>query len=148
MAITFKNLTMLHVNLTIWHKGLKEYNKMLEQLALACKSYGIKNCDTMKKSLKWLDDNNIAYDFHDYKKIGVDMDFLKKAMDMHGWETIINRKGMTWRQMPEKDRESMSREQAELLADAKPSVIKRPLLDNGETIIVGFDPDVYKETLL
>lgn len=112
------------------------------------KIYGIKNCDTMKKAFRWLDDHNIAYDFHDYKKVGVDDAFLARAINIHGWETIINRKGMTWRQIPEKERESMSREQAELLAHAKPSLIKRPLIDNGDSIIVGFDVDVYKGTLL
>jgi len=54
------------------------------------KIYGIKNCDTMKKTFQWLDDNAIAYDFHDYKKIGVDDEFLTRAIEQHGWETIIN----------------------------------------------------------
>ncbi len=110
--------------------------------------YGIKNCDSVKKALKWLDNHNVDYKFHDYKKHGVDDAFLSRAMDEHGWEIIINRKGTTWRQIPEDDRQDMTRDQAELLAHAKPSVIKRPILSSGDSIIVGFDVDVYKDTLL
>ncbi len=115
---------------------------------MACKIYGIKNCDTMKKAFKWLDDNNIIYDFHDYKKSGVDADFLSKAMGIHRWENVINKRGMTWRQIPEDDRNAMTRKSAELLADAKPSVIKRPIVAKDDTIILGFNETEYKEKLL
>jgi Spx/MgsR family transcriptional regulator len=110
--------------------------------------HGIKNCDTMKKAFKWLDDHGVAYEFHDYKKVGVDMNVLARAMDAHGWEHVINRKGITWRKIPENERDNMSRDQAEILADAKPSVIKRPLIAKGDIILLGFDTDLYKEKLL
>ena len=109
--------------------------------------HGIKNCDTMKKTFQWLDKNGIDYIFHDYKKIGVDMDILKKAMDQYGWENVINRKGLTWKQIPQEQRETMTREQAELLADAKPSVNKRPLIVKGSKILLGYDPDTYNNQL-
>ena len=102
----------------------------------------------MKKAFKWLDDHNVAYDFYDYKKHGADMSILQKAMDQHGWDTVINRKGMTWRQLPQEERNEMTRNQAELLADAKPSIIKRPLVAKGEDILLGFDPETYKEKLI
>ena len=77
----------------------------------------------MKKTFQWLDDNAIAYDFHDYKKIGVDDEFLTRAIEQHGWETIINKRGTTWRKL---------------------SIIKRPLIEHSQGIIVGFDDEAYK----
>jgi len=110
--------------------------------------YGMKNCTTVRKATKWLDDHNIDYNSHDYKKSGVDIPFLKKAMDDHGWDVIINKNSTTWRTLPDHEKDEMTREQAELLADAKPSVIKRPIIDTDKSIIVGFNEDVYKDTLL
>jgi len=110
--------------------------------------YGIKNCDTMKKAFKWLDDNNIAYDFHDYKKAGVNDAFLIRAIKTHGWETIINKRGTTWRKLSDDDKNAVNDATALPLARSNPSIIKRPLIDNGDSIIVGFDVDVYKDVLL
>jgi arsenate reductase len=112
------------------------------------KIYGIKNCDTMKKAFKWLNDHDVTYDVHDYKKMGVDSDALSRAMDVHGWESVINQRGSTWRQIPETERQSMNREQAEILAHAKPSVIKRPLITQGDSIILGFDMDKYEQSFI
>ena len=109
--------------------------------------HGIKNCDTMKKAFHWMDDNGVDYTFRDYKKVGIDTDILKKAMDQHGWENVINRKGTTWRQIPQEERDAMTREQAELLANTKPSAIKRPLIVKGDVILLGFDKDKYEKTL-
>ena len=69
--------------------------------------YGIKNCDTMKKAFKWLEENDIAYIFHDYKKSGIDEDVFTRAVDMHGWDTVINRRGTTWRVLPDKTKNAM-----------------------------------------
>ena len=107
------------------------------------KIYGIKNCDTIKKTLKWFDDNNIAYDFIDYKKTDVDMGVIKRAMDQHGWDAVINRKSQTWRTITDEAKTNMSREDAEILADSKPSVIKRPMIDTGKDIVLGFDSHKY-----
>ncbi len=63
--------------------------------------YGIRNCDTMKKAFKWLDAHGVSYSFHDYKKDGVPENVIKSAIDAHGWEAVLNRRGTTWRQLPD-----------------------------------------------
>lgn len=101
--------------------------------------YGIKNCDTMKKAFAWLDRRKIAYAFHDYKKFGADEDVLKRAIDAYGWESVLNRKGTTWRGLPDKVKESMTDKRAFQFAVENPSVIKRPLVVCGKDILLGFD---------
>jgi len=108
------------------------------------KIYGIKNCDTMKKTFQWLDDNAIAYDFHDYKKIGVDDEFLTRAIEQHGWETIINKRGTTWRKLSDAEKYAVNDATALQLAKSNPSIIKRPLIEHSQGIIVGFDDEAYK----
>lgn len=110
--------------------------------------YGIKNCDTMKKAFQWLDQHGVAYDFYDYKKQAPDTSVLEQAMDTHGWENVINRKGMTWRQLPDDIKKSMDQPKAIQVAMEKPSIIKRPLIAKDEDILLGFDPDVYNSKLL
>lgn len=112
-----------------------------------CKTtvYGIKNCDTMRKAFQWLDEHKIAYSFHDYKKSGVDADVLEQAIKELGWETVINRKGATWRGLPDSVRDSMNATKALETARENPSVVKRPLLVHGETMHLGFDAQSYKE---
>lgn len=107
--------------------------------------YGIKNCDTVKKALKWLDDRKIDYDFHNYKKDGVDLAVLKQAIDEHGWEKVINRNGTTWRALPDDVKNSADAQKALKLAQDNPSLIKRPILTRMGQIIIGFDPKVYSE---
>lgn len=109
--------------------------------------YGIKNCNTMKKAFTWLDDHNITYTFHDYKKLGADKDVLIRAIDEHGWETVINRKGMTWRALPDDIKNVMDQSNAIDIALEKPSIIKRPLLSVGDKTYVGFTDDMYEEIL-
>lgn len=101
--------------------------------------YGIKNCDTMKKAFTWLDKKGVAYDFHDYKKQGADEDVLKRAVKDLGWENVINRKGTTWRALPEKTRETMDEKSAIAAALQNPSLIKRPLVVHGKGMLLGFD---------
>jgi arsenate reductase (glutaredoxin) len=105
--------------------------------------YGIKNCDTMKKARAWLDSRGVAYDFHDYKAQGIARDKLKQWSDELGWETLLNRAGTTFRKLPEADREGLNERKALALMMAQPSMIKRPLLDVGGKLLVGFKPDVY-----
>ena len=107
--------------------------------------YGIQNCDTMKKAFKWLDAQNIAYDFHDYKKIGIDEDVLKQALTQHGWENVINRRGTTWRKLPQETQDSMDDNQAIAIAVENPSILKRPLLKQGNDIFLGFKDSEYEE---
>lgn len=106
--------------------------------------YGIKNCDTMKKAFTWLDQHKVAYTFHDYKKSGADEAVLKKAIAEHGWENVINRKGTTWRALPEKTRETMNDKTAIKAALDNPSLVKRPLVAHKKGVLLGFDAAVFK----
>lgn len=105
--------------------------------------YGIKNCDTVKKTIKWLDANNISYQFHDYKKQGVPMDMLSEAIEHHGWETVLNKRGTTWRKLPDTQKENMTAKHALEAALESPSLIKRPILVDNDHITIGFSPEKY-----
>ena len=105
--------------------------------------YGIRNCDTMKKARAWLDSHGVAYDFHDYKTAGIDKDKLKQWSEELGWETLLNRAGTTFRKLPDSDREGLNERKALALMLAQPSMIKRPVLDLGGKLVVGFKPDIY-----
>jgi arsenate reductase (glutaredoxin) len=105
--------------------------------------YGIKNCDTMKKAWTWLDDHHVAYDFHDYKKSGIDRAHLSVWIAEHGWETILNRAGTTFRKLPEADRDGLDADRAITLMIDQPSMIKRPVLDLGNHTLIGFRPEMY-----
>lgn len=107
--------------------------------------YGIKNCDTMKKAFKWLNNGNISYDFHDYKNQGIDQAVLNAALDAHGWEKVINQRGTTWRKLPDNIKNTMNAENALKIAEENPSIIKRPLLMHDNIIILGFKDETYKE---
>lgn len=106
--------------------------------------YGIKNCDTMKKAFKWLNDHGVDYEFHDYKKGGLDEKRLKAWIKQLGWEALVNRRGLTWRKLPEMDREGVDEARAIRLMLASPSLIKRPVLDTGKVLRVGFKPEEYQ----
>ena len=103
--------------------------------------YGIKNCDTMKKARAWLDTHGVAYEFHDYKA-GVDKDKLKQWSDKVGWETLLNRAGTTFKKLPDSDKEGLTEKKALALMLAQPSMIKRPVLETGSKLLVGFKPDI------
>ena len=105
--------------------------------------YGIKNCDTMKKARAWLDGKRIAYDFHDYKAAGIDKDRLKAWSDKVGWETLLNRAGTTFKKLPDADKEGLTERKALALMLTQPSMIKRPVLDLGGKLLVGFKPEIY-----
>lgn len=107
--------------------------------------YGIKNCDTMKKALKWLDTHNVAHEFIDYKKADVDVTILKQALSEHGWETVINKRGTTWRQLDKDIQDTMSNANAISVATAHASLIKRPLLVYGGKTFIGFSDANYGE---
>lgn len=109
--------------------------------------FGIKNCDTMKKAFKWLDENGVTYSFHDYKKDGADRDVLERAIAEHGWENVVNRRGTTWRKLDDDVKASMNAESAVSAATESPSMIKRPLLVSGNRILIGFDEDIYHQVL-
>ena len=106
--------------------------------------YGIKNCDTMKKARAWLDKAGVAYEFHDYKTAGIEKKQLEVWSKEAGWETLLNRAGTTFRKLPEKDKEGLNAAKAMKLMLEQPSMIKRPVLDTGKALLVGFKPDDYK----
>jgi arsenate reductase len=105
--------------------------------------YGIKNCDTMKKAFKWLKTAGHDFTFHDYKKQGLDEAVLRDAIAEHGWENVINRRGTTWRQLPDVVKESMDSDAAIKIAQDNPSIIKRPLLVHQGEIHLGFKDTAY-----
>lgn len=109
--------------------------------------YGIRNCDTMKKARTWLDEKGVAYDFHDYKAVGIDRGRLEGWAAKVGWEVLLNRAGTTFRKLPEKDREGLTEQKATTLMLAQPSMIKRPVLEAGGKILVGFKPEQYEKLL-
>jgi len=105
--------------------------------------YGIKNCDTMKKAFAWLDQRGIAYDFHDYKKVGVTKAQLTQWCRVAGWETVLNRAGPTFRKLPDADKQDLTQAKAIALMIANPSMIKRPILEKDGAIEIGFKPERY-----
>jgi arsenate reductase len=105
--------------------------------------YGIKNCDTMKKARTWLDGHKVGYAFHDYKAEGVDKARLEGWAKQVGWEVLLNRSGTTFRKLPDADREGLTEKKAIALMLAQPSMIKRPVLEKGGALLVGFKPDAY-----
>ena len=105
--------------------------------------YGIKNCDTMKKARAWLDGKGVAYEFHDYKTAGIERKTLEAWAGSVGWEALLNRAGTTFRTLPEKERDGVTEKKAIALMEAQPSMIKRPVLDIGGRLLVGFKPDAY-----
>jgi arsenate reductase len=109
--------------------------------------YGIKNCDTMKKARAWLDGHGVAYDFHDYKTEGISKDKLRRWSDEAGWETLLNRAGTTFRKLSDADKEGLNERRAIALMLAQPSMIKRPVLEAGGKLLVGFKPEIYEKQL-
>jgi arsenate reductase (glutaredoxin) len=109
--------------------------------------YGIPNCDTVKKSRAWLDTRGIAYAFHDYKKLGVDPVKLGNWCRREGWETVLNRAGTTFKKLPDKDKLGLDQTKAVALMLAQPSMIKRPIVEHGPTLLVGFNPESWGAAL-
>ena len=105
--------------------------------------YGIRNCDTMKKAWTWLDQHGVAYDFHDYKKSGIDRAKLEDWVRAVGWERLLNRSGTTFRKLPEAERQGLDADKAIGLMLAQPSMIKRPVLEADGKLLVGFKPEQY-----
>jgi arsenate reductase len=109
------------------------------------KIYGIRNCDTMKKALDFLDSRQLAYDFHDYKKDGVPPGKLKEWAKRAGWEKLANTRGPTWRRIPDAQKVGLTEARALALLERFPSAIKRPVLEAGPKLLVGFDPSDYAQ---
>ncbi|MGO4386046.1 ArsC family reductase [Microvirga sp. 2YAF29] len=109
--------------------------------------YGIKNCDTMKKARAWLDAKGVSYAFHDYKAAGIDRARLEGWARDAGWETLLNRAGMTFRKLPDAEKAGIDERKALALMLDQPSMIKRPVLDLGGRLVIGFKPEQYEMAL-
>lgn len=103
------------------------------------KLFGIPNCDSVKKSQKWLDMQGINYEFHDYKKEGITKKQLTEWCKQVDWEALFNKRSKTWKELSEKDRSNLNRTKVINLMQQHPTLLKRPILQIGKTLIVGFD---------
>jgi arsenate reductase (glutaredoxin) len=122
--------------------GLLSQNSAMEKKLIV---YGIPDCDTVKKSRAWLDAAGIAYSFHDYKKLGVPEVALRRWVQALGWEVLLNKKGTTWRKLPESEQtEVMDAESAIQLMLRGASVIKRPVLEGAGVLTVGYQPEQWQ----
>lgn len=108
--------------------------------------HGIPNCDTVKKARTWLDGKGVAYQFHDYKKQGVDEAALRGWVGEVGWEKLLNRAGTTFRKLPEEERADIDADKAVAIMVANPSTIKRPVVTGAGALLVGFKPDEWAAT--
>jgi Spx/MgsR family transcriptional regulator len=111
------------------------------------KIYGISTCNTISKSKKWLDQHNIDYQFHDYRKEGLDDALLTYFSDNLGWEAILNRRSTSWRQLTEEQKSNLDRKKAIHLMLQHPTLIKRPILDINQKLILGFNAAQYQTEL-
>ncbi len=100
--------------------------------------YGIKNCDTCKKALKWLAAEGIEHRFHDFRVEGLDTAALSAWVEEAGWEKLLNRRGTTWRKLPDADKDGVDEAKAEALMAGNPTLIKRPVFETGDQVMVGF----------
>ena len=108
------------------------------------KVYGIKNCDTVKKALKWLDDHQVPHEFHDFKKLGVSEGKLEEWAAQIGWEPLLNKRGTTWKKLdPEVQNQIQDKAGAFKLMQEKTSIIRRPVIEGKKNLILGFDETAY-----
>lgn len=110
--------------------------------------YGIKNCDTVKKARQWLDQNGILYQFHDFRADGLTLAQLNDFAARQDWSMLLNRSSTSWRQLSAEQQTDLTLEKALLLMLNTPTLIKRPILDVGDKLIIGFKADYYQAELL
>lgn len=109
--------------------------------------YGITTCDTIRKARVWLESHGVPYRFHDYRAEGIDARKLDGWVGKVGWEKLLNKGSTTFRELPEKDKQGLDEKKAKKLMLARPTMIKRPVLEAGERILVGFKPEAYEEAV-
>lgn len=113
------------------------------------KVYGIKNCNTVKKAVSWLEKHKITHEFHDFKKEGIHESTLTKWAEKVGWQALVNKKGLTWRALNDEEKAAVTdAAQAIDLMQRKTSVIKRPIIESKQTLLVGFNEEEYESNLL
>ena len=109
--------------------------------------YGISNCDTVRKARRWLDENEFEYSFHDFRKNGLNAGLVARLETATGWDKMLNRRSTSWRQLDEAERLNMTGDKARQLMQEHPTLIKRPVLDTGSRMILGFSPALYNSEL-
>lgn len=115
---------------------------------MATTVYGIKNCDSVKIACKWLDNNNIDYHFHDFRKNGLTQAKIKNWFKHVDWKAFLNRRGTTWRKLSGEEKEAINKTNAVKLMVDQPTLIKRPVIEHNKVVLVGFSEDSYKQTFL
>jgi len=109
--------------------------------------YGIKNCDTVRKARKWLETHNITYHFHDFRADGLTGEQLQRWCKLAGWETLLNRRGTSWRQLPPQTRDNIDEASALELMRQNPTLIKRPVLERDDgALLIGFSESEFQRT--
>lgn len=109
--------------------------------------YGIKNCDSIKKARSWLDEHEVVYHFHDFRVDGLSSEQLDLFINQAGWESLLNKRSNSWRQLDDQQKASLNAEKAACLMLENPTLIKRPVLQTDEQILTGFNAEKY-QTLL
>lgn len=105
--------------------------------------YGIANCDTVKKARRWLDQRQVPHQFHDFRKDGLTPAQVDSWLSQVDWENLLNKRGRTWRELPEQEKQPGDANQSVALLCKYPTLIKRPVLVSGKRIVIGFNPDIY-----
>ncbi len=108
--------------------------------------YGIKNCDTVKKACNWLSNNKVDFQFHDLRKDGLTQSKIKQWTSKVDWELLLNRRGTTWRKLPDSTKDHINKTNAVKLMAEQPTLIKRPVIEHNKNILVGFSEEIYKQT--
>lgn len=114
---------------------------------MATTLYGIKNCDTIKKARRFLEELGSEYTFHDYRVDGIDKKTVQEFIDKLGFDKVLNKRGTTWRQLDEKIKDSTTASNAASLLCEHPAMIKRPILRTGKTLLIGFSVKDYESAL-
>jgi Spx/MgsR family transcriptional regulator len=109
--------------------------------------YGISNCNTVKKAKDWLQDNNIEFQFHDYRKQGLSAELLESFESALGWEKLLNKQSTSWRKLTDDQKANISKQTAMQFMLETPTLVKRPVLDTGEKMIIGFKAENYQQQL-
>ena len=107
--------------------------------------FGIKNCDSVKKARRWLDDHRVAYAYHDFRQDGLDRATIESWLNHVNWETLLNKRGTTWRKLDDPRKDNLDQATAIELMLENPTLIKRPVVMSTTTVIVGFDEKKYQE---
>ncbi|OBW95470.1 hypothetical protein QV08_04900 [Gallibacterium salpingitidis] len=107
--------------------------------------YGIKNCDTVKKTLAWLQQHHLEAVLHDYRQQGIDRNFLQQVADYFGWENLVNKKSTTWRNLDQQTKEQLNQDNVFDLLLAQPTLIKRPIVLGDNVQLIGFNQKQYAE---